>query len=105
MSERTLPKRSSSNEVMPPCREKLLPEKLVEVTVVPVGVDHGVPLLEDRDESAGDRFLTDVEVQVPSDLVLHVRHARAVLEAADDQHLAVETECFLCVHSQVVARS
>ncbi len=59
------------------------------MAVVAVGGDHLIPLLDAQLHSDHHRFLPDVEVAEAADQPHAVELAGLLLEAADEQHVAV----------------
>ena len=60
------------------------------MAVVAIGGDDAVTLFHRRHDADDDRFLADVEVAEAADQPHAVHLARLLLEAADQQHVAIE---------------
>ncbi len=62
------------------------------MAVIAIGRDDLIALLDRRLHADDDRLLTDIEMAKATDEAHAVELARPLLEAADEQHVAIELD-------------
>ena len=72
------------------------------MAVVAVAGDDRVPRLQGRLDSHDDRFLADIEMAEAADQPHAVDLARLLLEAADQQHVAIEFQQVIGVGLSII---